>query len=94
LALGVSLEICAAVYRKFCQKYQPKPKPEKRRRWGSKLLVKLKERSRRSKKASPGQKSFWEEWEIPAEDIRRVAEKFVLANCYDPKIACLKFEPL
>jgi putative transposase len=44
------------------------------------------------KKASPGQKSLWEEWETPDEEIRKVAEKFVLANCYDPKVASLRFE--
>jgi putative transposase len=41
LMLGAMLEICAAKYRKFCQKYQPKPKPEKRNYWGTKLLANL-----------------------------------------------------
>jgi putative transposase len=43
------------------------------------------------KKASPGQKSLWDEWDAPAEDIRKVAEKFVLANCFDPQFASLRF---
>jgi hypothetical protein len=37
------------------------------------------------------QKSLWDEWEKPDEEIRKVAEKFVMANCYDPKVACQKF---
>jgi putative transposase len=41
---------------------------------------------------SPGQRSLWEEWDKPAEEIRQVAEKFVLANCFDPKIASIQFE--
>ncbi|PSB27745.1 transposase [Stenomitos frigidus] len=93
LALGVSLELCAAAYRKFCQKYKPKPKPEKRNHWGSKLLAQMKARSRLKQKPSPGQQSLWDDWNAPTEAIRKVAEKFVLANCYDPKIASLKFEP-
>ena len=28
---------------------------------------------------------------MPDEEIRKVAEKFVMANCYDPKVACQKF---
>ena len=37
------------------------------------------------------QQSLWDEWEKPDEEIRKVAEKFVIANCYDPKVACQKF---
>ena len=37
------------------------------------------------------QKSLWDEWEKPDEEIRKVAEKFVMANCYDRKAACQKF---
>jgi len=90
LQLGKTLEHCAAAYRKFCQKYRPKPKPEKRNHWGSKLLANLKARGS-PKKISPGQKSLWEEWDAPAEEIRQVAEKFVLANCFDPQFASLRF---
>ena len=83
LALGTTLELCAAAYQKFCKKYKSQPKPEKRNHWGSKLLARLKAQSK-PRKTSPGQKSLWEEWDAPAEEIRRVAEQFVLANCYDP----------
>ena len=31
--------------------------------------------------------------EDPTQAIRQVAEKFILANCYDPKFACLQFGP-
>jgi putative transposase len=41
LSLGKSLDECARKYRGFCQKYQPKPKPEKKNHWGSKLLPKI-----------------------------------------------------
>jgi hypothetical protein len=44
------------------------------------------------KKPSPGQKSIWEEWDAPMDEIRRVAKKFVLANCYDPKVVEMRFE--
>jgi len=37
------------------------------------------------------QQSLWDEWEKPDEEIRKVAEKFVMANCYDRKAACQKF---
>jgi putative transposase len=47
---------------------------------------------RNLKQASPGQQSLWDEWEQPVDEIRRVAEKFVLANCFDPKIASIQFE--
>jgi putative transposase len=42
-------------------------------------------------KGCRGQKSLWDEWEKPDEEIRKVAEKFVMANCYDRKAACQKF---
>jgi putative transposase len=50
LALGKTLEICAAIYRKFCQRYQPKPKPEKKSRWGSRLLEKIKKKGKPKKR--------------------------------------------
>lgn len=53
LALGKTLEICAAVYREFCKQYRPKPKSERKRHRGRNLLagVHIKKESR----ASPGQ---------------------------------------
>lgn len=84
LALGTTLEICAAAYRKFCQKYRPQAKPEKRNYWGSKLLARIRARGKPSK-VSPGQQILWAEWDAPAEEIRQVAATFVLANCFDPQ---------
>jgi len=92
--LGATLEICAAAYRKFCQQYKPKPKPERKNHWGSKLLAQIKARSKLKKNTSPGQKSLWEDWEVPAAEIRCVAKKFVLANCLNPDIAGLRFEEI
>jgi putative transposase len=81
LALAATLELCAAAYRKFCERYQPQPKAERKNRWGSKLLAKITARGQpKKKKVSPGQKSLWEEWDRPNEEIRSVAEKFVKAN--------------
>ena len=52
LMLVAMLEICAAKYRKFCQKYKPKPKPEKRNYWGTKLLANLKIRGKRRERVA------------------------------------------
>jgi putative transposase len=93
LALGATLDLCAAAYRKFCQQYQPKPKPEKRNHWGSKLLARLRARGKPVKK-SPGQQSLWDEWSAPTDQIHAVAKKFVLANCFDPSVAILQFDQL
>ena len=60
--------------------------------WGSRLLAQIKARSR-LKKRTPGQKSLWEEWNAPAEELRQVAKKFVLANCLNPDVVRLRFEP-
>ena len=54
LSLGKSLDECAAKYRKFCQKYKPKPKSEKSYFWGSKLLPKVLSAKERKKRV-PGQ---------------------------------------
>ena len=83
LALGKTLEDCAKAYRRFCERYKPNPKPERRSRWGSKLLEKLKLKGK-PKKVSPGQKSLWEEWDLPTEEIQKVAKKFVTANEFPP----------
>lgn len=93
LALGTTLEICAAMYRKFCQKYRPNPKPEKRNHWGSKLLAKIRARGK-PRQTSPGQKSLWAEWDAPTEEIRQVAARFVLANCFDPQFASIQWDDL
>lgn len=34
----------------------------------------------------------WVEWEFEESPVREVAEQFVLANCYDRKIAMRLFE--
>ncbi|ELS03668.1 transposase [Xenococcus sp. PCC 7305] len=91
LSLGKSLDECAAKYRKFCRRYKPKPKSENRYHWGSKLLPKVL-KARGKKKRSPGQLSLpWNDWEKNSSEIREVAEKFVIANCYNPQIAAQFF---
>lgn len=90
LALGRTLSECAAKYRGFCKRYKPKPKPEKRYHWGSKLLPKVVKRNKN--KSSPGQMKLpWDDWEVIDSEVIKVAEKFVMANCYDPKIAMQLF---
>ena len=89
--MGKSLDECAENYRKFCNRYKPKPKPETRYHWGSKLLPKVLKAKER-KKRTPGQMRLpWDEWEATSGEIREVAEKFVMANCYDPKVAAQFF---
>ncbi len=92
LSLGKSLDECASKYRKFCKKYKPKPKPESSYHWGSRLLPKVLS-ARERKRRVPGQMSlpFWDDWEATNGEIREVAEKFVIANCYDPGIAAQFF---
>ena len=71
----------------LCRKYKPKPKPEKRYHWGSKLLPKVL-KGKGKNKPSPGQMKLpWDTWEVVDSEVRKVTEQFVLANCYDPKIA-------
>ncbi len=92
LALGTTLEICAAAYRKFCKKYRPKPKAEKKSYWGKKLLAGLKLR-KKANKASPGQKHLpWDTWQAPIDEIHEVARKFVMANALNPEIAAMQFD--
>lgn len=93
LALGQTLELCAAAYRRFCKKYKPQPKPEKKNHWGSKLLARLK-RQRQPQKQSPGQLSLWDDWDKPSQEIAAVAQKFILANSLNPEIAGIRFECL
>ncbi len=33
----------------------------------------------------------WDDWEVADSEVILVAEKFVLANCYDPKVAMQLF---
>ena len=92
LSLGKTLDECAKKYRGFCRKYKPKPKPEKRYHWGSKLLPKV-FKGKGKKKSSPGQMRLpWDTWEANDSEVRQVAETFVLANCYDPKVAMELFD--
>jgi putative transposase len=92
LALGTTLEICAAAYRKFCKRYRPKPKPEKKNHWGKNLLAGMRLK-KKGDRASPGQTRLpWDDWQAPMEEIHAVAKKFVLANCLNPQIASLQFE--
>ncbi|CAN1210938.1 Transposase IS200-like domain-containing protein [Tumidithrix helvetica PCC 7403] len=83
LQLGTTLEACAAKYRLFCQKYKPKPKPERTNHWGSRLLADLKIRGKPKPK---GQMSLpWDDADIAGRDeVHQVAEKFILANGYQP----------
>jgi putative transposase len=89
--LGKSLSECAAKYRGFCKRYKPQPKPDKSYHWGSKLLPKVVKH--KGKKTSPGQMRLpWVEWEFEDSPVREVAEQFVVANCYEPKIAMRLFD--
>lgn len=89
LSLGKTLDECAAKYRGFCKKYRPQPKPEKRNHWGSRLLAGLSVKGK-PKKSSPGQMLLpWAQWEAPEGEVHEVADKFVLANCFNPQIASL-----
>ena len=86
LSLGKTLDECAEKYRGFCKKYKPKPKPEKRNQWGSKLLAGMKI-TKKGKKAPRGQLSLWEEWEANSPEIVEVSDQFIFANCYNPQVA-------
>ncbi|MDE5117261.1 MAG: transposase, partial [Trichodesmium sp. St2_bin2_1] len=91
LSLGKTLDECAKNYRGFCRKYKPRHKPEKRSRWGSKFLPKVKKKKKN--KVSPGQMRLpWADWEPPSNLVAEVARQFVLANCYDPEIAMQFFD--
>ncbi|MEM9543032.1 MAG: transposase [Cyanobacteria bacterium P01_E01_bin.42] len=91
LALGRTLEECARKYRKFCKRYKPKPKSERRCHWGSQFLPKV--LKGKGKRPPPGQMRLpWATWEVNPSEVREVAKKFVLANCYDPKVAARFFD--
>jgi putative transposase len=45
----------------------------------------------KAKKVSPGQKSLWDNWNAPMDEIVKTAKKFVLANCLNPNIATAQF---
>ncbi|MEH2089761.1 hypothetical protein [Nostoc sp.] len=90
LALGKTLNECAAKYRGFCKKYKPKAKTEKRYFWGNQFLPKV--IKGKGKKASPGQMRLpWDTWEANNSEIVDVAEKFIFANCYNPQVAGMIF---
>ena len=85
LSLGETLEECAEKYKGFCKRYKPKPKPEKKYHWGSKLLAGMKVKGKPKKnRPAPGQLSLWDTW-TPEQnrEIGEVAFKFVYANTYD-----------
>ena len=95
LLLGKTLEFCAAAYREFCQRYKPKPKGERKNRWGSKLLKSIIEgrKPKKKDKTSPGQLSLMPElWQIPIDEVHEVAKEFIRANCYNPEVAMARFE--
>ena len=78
-----TLENFAEAYRKFCKKYRPQPKPEKKSLWGSKLLAGFKP-IKKSQKKSPGQMNLWEEWQIPLNEIQDVAKKICVGELFKP----------
>ncbi len=92
LQLGRTLEECAAKYRRFCQKYRPLGKPEKRSYWGSSFLPSLLKSKNKAKK-SPGQMSLpWDKQRVTeCTEAHEVAEKFILANCYNPAVPGIGF---
>jgi putative transposase len=95
LSLGENLEECAKKYRDFCYKYKSQEKQPKKFYWGSKLLPKLTVKSK--KKSSKHQhlqksterneeaKKEYEIWRENNPEITEVAEKFILANCYNSR---------
>jgi putative transposase len=80
-----------SIYQELCQRYSPKPKPEKKRQWGKKLLSGINLKPKKDR-VSPGQQSLpWQNWQIPVDEIHHVAKQFILANCLNPDIAALQF---
>ena len=57
----------------------------------SRLLPKVLKKRKRKKQA-PGQMRLpIDDWEATSSEIREVAEKFVIANCYNPQVAAQFF---
>lgn len=93
LALGETLGECARKYKGFCKKYKPQPKPARKSYWGSSFLPKMnKEKAKGKKKSKDRKRSPWEDWDNPNGEVREVAKKFVMANCYDPNFVEQFFE--
>lgn len=87
----MTLELCAAAYRKFCKKYRANPKPERRNHWGTKLLARM--RLKKVAKTSPGQKRLpLDDWQARQDKIHKVAKKFVIANPLNPEITGIQFD--
>jgi putative transposase len=86
LQLGKTLEECAAKYRRFCKKYRPQPKSEKKNHWGSRLLAGMTIKGKTKK--SPGQMSLpWDKHNASERtEVHEVAEKFIQANCFSPSV--------
>jgi putative transposase len=93
LQMGQTLEHCAAAYRKFCQDYEPKPKPESAESgsyWGSRFLerykLKRKPGKKKKDKTSPGQMRLpLSEWEISDAELEEIVRQFIEANCPNSK---------
>ncbi|NMF85999.1 hypothetical protein E1H13_22155 [Nodosilinea sp. P-1105] len=81
------LQTYGATDRKFCQRYKPKPKLERKTYWGTRLLEKIKKKGK-PQKTSSGQMNLWYDWTILAE-IYEVSRKFIEANCYIPQAAII-----
>ena len=92
LQLGKTLDECAAKYRGFCKKYRPKPKPEKKNHWGSRLLAGMKIKGK-PKKSSPGQMTLpWDKQKVTdSTEVEEVARIFIEANCYIPFVPGIGF---
>ncbi len=92
LQLGKTLDECAARYRGFCKKYRPKPKPEKKNHWGSRLLGGMKIKGK-PKKSSPGQMTLpWDKQKVTdSTEVEEVARIFIEANCYNQTVPGIGF---
>jgi putative transposase len=94
LSLGEDLEECSRKYRRFCYQYLPKEKSTKKFYWGSQLLPKLTRRKKttktknnqtnQQKKQNQEAKQAYQKWQENNPEIVKVAEKFILANCFNP----------
>ncbi|WP_096599470.1 transposase [Calothrix sp. NIES-2100] len=92
LQLGRTLDECAAKYRGFCKKYRPKPKPEKKNHWGSRLLAGMQIKGK-PKKSFPGQMTLpWDKQKVTESmEVEEVARIFIEANCYHPPVPGIGF---